>query len=119
MALVVGATGTAGHGVVDHLLSTEEWDVIAISRNIKDSHQKNLKTIQVDLLNPKDLKLKLKGIPITHLYYTAMERSYAFKSLKIAFSVQFIKFSLRVAKFFLPLIMGPVLKKLYFNDFNS
>ena len=35
VALVVGATGTAGNGVVDHLLSTEEWEVIAISRNIK------------------------------------------------------------------------------------
>ena len=124
MALVVGATGTAGHGVVDHLLSTEEWDVIAISRNIKISHQKNLKTIQVDLLNIKDIEVKLKGIPITHLYYTAMERNYAFKSLEIGINVQLVKILLRFTRLFLPLmkiLMVPILKNLYFNsiDFMS
>ena len=124
VALVVGATGTAGNGVVDHLLSTEEWEVIAISRNIKTSNQKNLKTIQINLLDAKDLEEKLKGIPVTHLYYTAMERDYAFKALKIGLSVKLMKFFLLLARFFLPLINILIklgLKDLYFNsiDFMS
>ena len=124
VALVVGATGTAGNGVVDHLLSTEEWEVIAISRNIKMQNHKNLKTIQVNLLDTKDLEEKLKGVPVTHLYYTAMERDYAFKSLKIGLSVKLMKFFLLLARLFLPLINILIklgLKDLYFNsiDFMS
>ncbi len=118
VALVVGATGTAGYGVVDYLLGKDSWQVLALSRTIKEDHKKNLVTIKGDLLEPKSLESQLKGYEVTHLFYVAMERGYASKSLKLFFGVRFIKFWLRITRSFLPLInflLIPPLRGFYFN----
>ena len=117
VALVVGATGTAGYGVVDYLLGKDFWQVLALSRTIKEGHKKNLVTIKGDLLEPRLLESQLKGYEVTHLFYLAMERDHASKSLKLFFGVRFIKFWLRVARLFLPSInflLIPPLRGFYF-----
>ena len=118
VALVVGATGTAGHGVVDYLLEKDDWQVLALSRAIKEGHKKNLVTIKGDLLEPRLLESQLKGYEVTHLFYLAMERDHASQSLKLFFGVRFIKFWLRVASFFLLFInflLIPPLRGFYFD----
>ncbi|WP_291148449.1 NAD-dependent epimerase/dehydratase family protein [Flavobacterium sp. UBA7680] len=46
-ALVVGANGVIGKNLIDYLLSTENWEVIGLSRN-KGKNRPNLKHISVD-----------------------------------------------------------------------
>ena len=43
VALIAGATGTAGYGVTSYLLSKDDWQVLALSRTIKENDKKKPK----------------------------------------------------------------------------
>jgi nucleoside-diphosphate-sugar epimerase len=49
-ALIVGALGVAGKGLLDHLLRRDDWDVVALSRRPVDAEY-NVSAISVDRLD--------------------------------------------------------------------
>ncbi len=70
-ALVVGATGVVGRNLLKHLLTLDDWDVIAVSRRTPDVTG-NFRHIGVDLLDRDDCKAKLGyDLGITHVFYSA------------------------------------------------
>ncbi len=70
-ALVVGALGVVGRGLVSHLLTLSEWDVVALSRRAVASAGR-LQAISVDLLDRPQCEAKLKDLTdVTHVFYVA------------------------------------------------
>lgn len=70
-ALIVGALGVAGKGLLDHLLQLDEWDVVALSRR-PVSAEYNVASISVDLLDAAQCEELLSAlIDITHIFYVA------------------------------------------------
>ncbi len=50
IALLVGSLGVVGRGLVSHLLSLPDWDVVALSRRAMEAAGR-LRSISVDLLD--------------------------------------------------------------------
>lgn len=72
-ALVVGANGVIGRNLVDHLVSTGDWDVIGLSRRGGEPADR-VRYISVDLLDPADTKEKLTELAeVTHVFYAAYQ----------------------------------------------
>lgn len=57
---IIGATGFVGSNITNELVNRNH-QVTAISRNAKDSENKNLKYVAVDVFNPQELAAVLKG----------------------------------------------------------
>jgi nucleoside-diphosphate-sugar epimerase len=71
VALVAGATGIIGRGLVEHLSSGDGWEVIGLSRTAPD-YESRARSIPVDLLDPEDCKAKLGGLgDVTHVFFAA------------------------------------------------
>ena len=73
VAVVAGATGMAGHTLVEHLIKQKEWHIVPLARNI-DSFRgvsERVDPVQVDLLDRSQLKQALSQFQATHLFYTA------------------------------------------------
>ena len=72
VALVAGASGVVGRGLVDHLSSLEGWEVIGLARSAFDDVPGRARLLSVDLLDPGDCRAKLGGQnEITHVFYAA------------------------------------------------
>lgn len=72
-ALVVGANGVIGTGIITHLLELGDWDVIGLSRR-GGADRAKLKFISVDLLDPEDCQRRLSGLTeVTHIFYAAFQ----------------------------------------------
>jgi len=70
-AVVAGASGVIGRGILECLLNREDWDVIALARKPPDQVSR-ARFISVDLLDPRDCQSKLGGLKeVTHLFYAA------------------------------------------------
>lgn len=70
-ALVVGALGVVGRGLVSHLLSLEGWDVLALSRRTVPT-QGRLRSVSVDLLDRAQCEAVLPALSdVTHIFYVA------------------------------------------------
>ena len=70
-ALVAGATGVVGRGLLRHLVGLDDWEVVALSRRAPDV-EGDYEHLAVDLLDPADCRAKLgRGLGITHLFYAA------------------------------------------------
>lgn len=72
LALVVGATGIGGSALVDQL-STEGWDVLALSRRL-GAERAGVRWISADLQSPADLDRVLANERPTHVFFTAWAR---------------------------------------------
>ncbi len=71
IALVAGALGVVGRGLVSHLLSLPDWDVVALSRRAMEPAGR-LRSISVDLLDRAQCQAVLGELPgITHVFYVA------------------------------------------------
>ena len=72
-ALVVGATGVIGRGLMAHLEPLPDWRSIGASRRPPaESHSAWSRYLAVDLLDPADARDKLAGLSeVTHVFYTA------------------------------------------------
>jgi len=71
VALVAGASGIIGRGIVECLLMREGWDVIALARKPSDALD-HARFVSVDLLDPRDCKDKLGNLSdLTHIFYAA------------------------------------------------
>lgn len=76
-ALVVGATGVIGRGLMAHLAGLPDWQAIGASRrppseNGAERGAAGPRYLAVDLLDPADARDKLSGLPeVTHVFYTA------------------------------------------------
>jgi len=71
VALVAGASGIIGRGLIEHLSGRDGWDVIGLARNAPD-FESRAEFVSVDLLDPKDCRAKLGGLSaVTHLFYAA------------------------------------------------
>ncbi|MDQ4061749.1 MAG: SDR family oxidoreductase [Pseudomonadota bacterium] len=70
-ALVAGATGVVGRNLLRHLLTSSDWDVVAVSRR-KPDLDGHFVHLPVDLLN-RDETLARLGEPlgITHVFFAA------------------------------------------------
>jgi nucleoside-diphosphate-sugar epimerase len=62
VALVAGATGIIGRGIVEHLSSATDWEVVGLARGVPD-YERRARFVPVDLLDPKDCRAKL-GSPL-------------------------------------------------------
>jgi len=72
VALVAGASGVVGRGLVEHLTSLEEWDTIGLARRLQEAGRTQF--LPVDLLDPDDCRDKLADLDrITHLFYAAYQ----------------------------------------------
>ncbi len=71
-ALIAGALGVTGRGLIEHLDTLPDWDVIALSRRAPDFETK-AEFVAVDLTDPADCAAKLAGHTrgVTHIFYTA------------------------------------------------
>ena len=70
-ALVVGALGVVGQGIVRHLAGQPDWSVHGLSRRLPDEPS-GATYIRVDLLDRHDVERKLSGLSsITHIFYAA------------------------------------------------
>ena len=76
VALVAGASGIVGRGLVEHLANLEGWGVIGLARQAP-ADERRARFLAVDLLNAQECKAKLGGLAeVTHLFYAAyQERS--------------------------------------------
>ncbi|MEO1090045.1 MAG: SDR family oxidoreductase [Pseudomonadota bacterium] len=72
-ALVVGATGVIGRGLVDHLIDLGDWRVIGAQRHPPGGPRpESLRYVAVDLLDPVDTAAKAPALAdVTHVFYAA------------------------------------------------
>src|SRR3954454_25028270 len=71
VALVAGAGGIIGRGIVEHLSGLDDWDVVGLARKAPD-YESRARFVPVDLLDPEDCKAKLGDLgAVTDLFYTA------------------------------------------------
>jgi nucleoside-diphosphate-sugar epimerase len=75
VALVAGASGVVGRGLMTLLSGLEEWGALGLSRKPPEAASAGF--ISVDLLDPEDCAIKLGDLQqVTHLFYAAyQERS--------------------------------------------
>lgn len=71
-ALVVGASGIAGSAIVEQLLQSDGWTVLALSRNPIPGAQ--ARHISADLLSAASLAQALGEEKPTHIFFTAWSR---------------------------------------------
>src|SRR5215472_16268668 len=70
-ALIAGATGVAGRNLLRHLLSLDDWDVIAVSRR-KPDVEGRYEHVAVDLLDRAQTFEALKRPRgVTHVFFSA------------------------------------------------
>jgi nucleoside-diphosphate-sugar epimerase len=73
VALVAGASGIVGRGLVEHLATLEGWDVIGLARK-PPGDETRARFVAVDLLDTEDCKARLGGLgEVTHLFYAAYQ----------------------------------------------
>jgi nucleoside-diphosphate-sugar epimerase len=71
VALVAGASGVIGRGIVDCLARRDDWRVIALAHR-PSSDSSAARFISVDLLDPRDCHEKLGVLAdVTHVFYAA------------------------------------------------
>jgi nucleoside-diphosphate-sugar epimerase len=71
VCVVAGALGIVGRALVEHLESSDEWDVVALSRR-KPDFSSRARFISVDLRDMSDCRAKLADLQNgTHVFYTA------------------------------------------------
>jgi nucleoside-diphosphate-sugar epimerase len=71
-ALVVGATGIAGHNIATALVA-QGWDVTGLSRSAADPVP-GVTHVQADVLDPDSLEAALTGRDISHLFFATWQR---------------------------------------------
>ena len=71
-ALIAGATGVVGRNLLRHLLKTEEWEIVALSRR-KPDVEGAYTHVSVDLMNAAECKAKLgRFSDVTHIFFAAL-----------------------------------------------
>jgi uncharacterized protein YbjT (DUF2867 family) len=72
VALVPGASGIVGRGLVEYLSKLDGWDVIGLARKPFDDSSGQARFVSVDPLDPTDCRVKLAGLnDVTHIFYAA------------------------------------------------
>jgi nucleoside-diphosphate-sugar epimerase len=70
-ALVIGGLGVVGRGLLKHLLSLPDWDIVTLSRR-QVSEEFPVSSISVDLLDADMAREALSSLDdVTHVYYVA------------------------------------------------
>jgi nucleoside-diphosphate-sugar epimerase len=70
-ALVVGALGVVGRGLLNYLTRLDEWDTVALSRRPVDD-EFNVPSVSIDLLDIDECRGKLPALTdVTHIFYVA------------------------------------------------
>jgi len=71
-ALVVGATGVIGRGLIQQLAERADWRVVGLARRPPAADRANLRYVTVDLLDRDDAAAKLAELgEVTHIFYCA------------------------------------------------
>ncbi|MEP7299942.1 MAG: SDR family oxidoreductase [Caldimonas sp.] len=71
VCIVAGALGIVGRALVEHLDSSDEWEVIALSRRAPD-FETRARFVGIDLLDAEDCGAKLKEFGrATHVFFSA------------------------------------------------
>ena len=72
VALVAGASGIIGRGIVEELARRDDWEVIGLARNPPE--EPSGRFLAVDLRDPADARTKLGGLSsVTHLFFAAYQ----------------------------------------------
>lgn len=70
-AVIAGATGIVGRGLVEHLRSSGDWDIVSVSRRESDLGPA-VRHVRADLLDAEAASQQLSGLTgATHIFYTA------------------------------------------------
>jgi nucleoside-diphosphate-sugar epimerase len=73
VALVVGARGVIGSGLVAELVERGDWDVVGLSRRGGED-EGPVRHVAVDLLDPEGSRTALAGLTdVTHVFYAAYQ----------------------------------------------
>lgn len=71
-ALVVGATGVIGRGLIAHLRAQPDWRIVGLARRPPADADERLRYVAVDLLDRTDAEAKLRDLgEVTHIFYAA------------------------------------------------
>lgn len=72
-AVVAGALGVSGRGIVDHLIALGDWEVIGLSRRSPD-FPTPARFLAVDLLDRADVERSQGEFrDVTHVFFTALQ----------------------------------------------
>jgi nucleoside-diphosphate-sugar epimerase len=72
VALVAGASGIVGRGLVEYLSGLDGWEVIGLARKAFDDASARAQFVAVDLLDPGDCRATLGVLSdVTHVFYAA------------------------------------------------
>ncbi len=71
VALVAGASGVIGRGILECLTRRSDWEVIALARKPTE-HVEHVRFLSVDLLDPRDCSDKLSALhDVSHVFFAA------------------------------------------------
>ena len=65
--LIAGASGFIGRALIDHLLTSNDLEIVALSRGVRTSHHERLTWMKCDLFSLKDISIAMEGC--TEAYY--------------------------------------------------
>jgi nucleoside-diphosphate-sugar epimerase len=72
-ALVAGALGVSGRALVNHLVSSQSWEVVGLSRRSPE-FQSPAHYVAIDLLNQSDVDACVSNLgDLTHIFYAALQ----------------------------------------------
>jgi nucleoside-diphosphate-sugar epimerase len=72
-AVVAGALGVSGRGIVNHLAELGDWEIVGLSRRSPD-FTTSARFLAVDLLDRADVERHLDAFRgVTHVFYTALQ----------------------------------------------
>jgi nucleoside-diphosphate-sugar epimerase len=73
VALVAGSSGIVGRGLVEHLATLEDWDIVGLARKTPGDASRG-RFVTVDLLNEGECKNRLGGLgQVTHVFFSAYQ----------------------------------------------
>ena len=59
--LIAGASGFIGRALIDQLLKTTDYTIVALSRVARESHDARLEWRKCDMFSLKDITLSMEG----------------------------------------------------------
>ncbi|MBX7258430.1 MAG: SDR family oxidoreductase [Candidatus Hydrogenedentes bacterium] len=120
VALVTGATGVAGASIVEYLSEEAGWQVVALSRSAASvfASSPRVTPVSADMLDPEQLRVRLGGLRITHLFHAAEYRlPWPNDSKQKPTNVRAMKTMLNLSRPFVPLVagLGRVSDRIYYT----
>jgi uncharacterized protein YbjT (DUF2867 family) len=70
--LIAGASGFIGEALMERLLQTNDIEVVALSRRVRESHDPRVRWIRCDLFSMKDIQIAMSGCDVAYYLVHSM-----------------------------------------------